>query len=309
MITVLAGGVGAARFLQGLLCHVPQREITVISNTGDDLEFFSLYVAPDIDIVTYTLAGVVGPLGFGQLNDSLNVVGALARFGHEQWFGLGDRDLATALQRTRRFAEGASYAEITGEIARAFGLELTILPMSNQPVRTRVQTDEGELAFQEYFVRRRAEPAVRAISFAGLDAAAPAPGVIEALRDAEMVLIAPSNPFVSIGPILALPGVREALNARRHTVSAVSPIVGGEALKGPAAAMMRSMGYENSASTVAALYRDIAGTLLLDDVDAALAPAVSAQGMRPVITDTIMRGMYEKAALAATALDAARARD
>jgi LPPG:FO 2-phospho-L-lactate transferase len=309
VITVLAGGVGAARFLQGVLCHVPQREITVISNTGDDLDFFGLYVAPDVDIVTYTLSGVIGPLGFGQFNDTMHVVGALARFGHEQWFGLGDRDLATALHRTRRFSEGASYAEVTSEIARGFGLELTILPMSNQPVRTRVQTDEGELAFQEYFVRRRAEPAVRGIRFAGLDAATPAPGVIEALRDAEAVLIAPSNPFVSIGPILALPGVRDTLAARRQSVIAVSPIVGGEALKGPAAAMMRSLGYDTSAVTVAALYRDIVGTLLVDTLDAALAPAVADLGVRPVITDTIMRGIYEKAALAATALATARARD
>lgn len=309
VITVLAGGVGAARFLQGLLCHVPQREIVVISNTGDDLDFYGLYVAPDIDIVTYTLAGVVGALGFGQLNDTLHVVGALTRFGHEPWFSLGDRDLATALYRTRRFAEGASYVEVAAEIARAFGLELTILPMSNQPVRTRVQTDEGELAFQEYFVRRRTEPVVRGISFAGIEAASPAPGVIEALYEAEAVLIAPSNPFVSIGPILALPGVREALAARRDRVAAISPIVGGEALKGPAAAMMRSLGHENSAVTVAALYREIAGTLLIDSVDASLAPAVAAAGVRPLVTDTIMRGIYEKAALAATTLAAVRARE
>ena len=236
MITVLAGGVGAARFLQGVLCHLPQREVTIVSNTGDDLEFFGLYVSPDLDIVTYTLAGVIGTFGFGLLNDTQNVVGALAKFGHEQWFALGDRDLATALHRTRRFAEGASYVEVAAEIAQAYGLELTLLPMSNEPVRTRVQTAEGELAFQDYFVRRRAEPTVQAITFAGIERARPAPGVLDALRASEAVLIAPSNPFVSIGPILALPEVRETLRSRRESVVAVSPIVGGEALKGPAAA-------------------------------------------------------------------------
>ena len=305
VIAVLAGGVGAARFLQGVLCHVRQRDLVVVSNTGDDLEFFGLYVSPDIDIVIYTLAGVVGEQGFGLLNDSLHVVEALARFGHERWFALGDRDLATALHRTRRFAEGATYTEIAAEIARAYGLELTILPMSDQPVRTRVLTDEGLLQFQEYFVRRRAEPEVREVVFDGIETAWPTPAVLDALRSAEAVLIAPSNPFVSIGPILALPSVRETLRGRRGSVVAVSPIVGGEALKGPAAKMMRALGYENSAVTVAALYRDIAGTLVVDNVDAALAPAIEALGVRAVVTDTIMRGIYEKAALARVALTVA----
>lgn len=302
MIAVLAGGVGAARFLQGVLCHVRQRDLVVVSNTGDDLDFFGLYVSPDIDIVIYTLAGVVGEQGFGLLNDTLNVVDALTRFGHERWFALGDRDLATALHRTRRFAEGATYTEIAAEIARAYGLELTILPMSDQPVRTRIRTDEGLLPFQEYFVRRRTEPEVREIVFDGVDVARPTPAVLDALRSAEAVLIAPSNPFVSIGPILALPGVRETLRERRGSVVAVSPIVGGEALKGPAAKMMRALGHDASAVTVAAQYRDIAGTLVIDNVDAALAPAIEALGVRAVVTDTIMRGMYEKAALARVVL-------
>jgi len=302
VIAVLAGGVGAARFLQGVLCHVRQRDLVVVSNTGDDLDFFGLYVSPDIDIVIYTLAGVVGEQGFGLLNDTLNVVDALTRFGHERWFALGDRDLATALHRTRRFAEGATYTEIAAEIARAYGLELTILPMSDQPVRTRIRTDEGLLPFQEYFVRRRTEPEVREIVFDGVDVARPTPAVLDALRSAEAVLIAPSNPFVSIGPILALPGVRETLRERRGSVVAVSPIVGGEALKGPAAKMMRALGHDASAVTVAAQYRDIAGTLVIDNVDAALAPAIEALGVRAVVTDTIMRGMYEKAALARVVL-------
>lgn len=307
MIVVLAGGVGAARFLQGVLCHVPQRELTVISNTGDDLDFFGLHVSPDVDIVIYTLAGQIDPSrGFGLLNDSLNVVSALARFGHEPWFNLGDRDLATALHRSTRLAEGATLSEVTAEIARAFGLELRVLPMSNERVRTEVLTPAGRLAFQDYFVRRRTEDEVLKIEFAGIETARPAPGVIEALHDAEAILLAPSNPFVSIGPILALPGVREAITARRECCVAVSPIVAGETIKGPAAKMLQSLGYENSAAQVAALYRDIAGTFLLDNADAVLAPRVEALGMRSIVTDTIMRGSYEKAALAATALAAVR---
>ncbi len=306
MITVLAGGVGAARFLQGVLCHLPQREITVISNTGDDLEFFGLHVSPDVDIVIYTLAGQIDPArGFGLLNDSFNVVGGLARFGHEPWFNLGDRDLAGALHRSTRLAQGATLTEVTAEIAAAYGLELRVLPMSDQRVRTEVLTPAGRLAFQDYFVRRRTEDEVLKIEFAGIETARPAPGVLEALREADTILLAPSNPFVSIGPILALPGVREAIKARRERCVAVSPIVAGETIKGPAAKMLQSLGYENSAAQVAELYRDLVGTFVLDNADAALAPRVEALGVRPIVTDTIMRGSFEKAALARIALDAA----
>lgn len=307
MIAVLAGGVGAARFLQGVLCHVPQREITVISNTGDDLDFFGLHVSPDVDIVIYTLAGQIEPArGFGLLNDTFNAVSALAKFGHEPWFNLGDRDLATALHRSTRLAQGATLSEVTAEIAAAYGLEVRLLPMSNQRVRTEVLTPAGRLAFQDYFVRRRTEDEVLKIEFAGIETAQPAPGVIEALRAADAILLAPSNPFVSIGPILALPGVREAIKARRERCVAVSPIVAGETIKGPAAKMLQSLGYENSAAQVAELYRDIAGVFMLDNADAALASRVEALGMRPVVTDSIMRGIYEKAALAGVALAAVR---
>lgn len=305
MIAVLAGGVGAARFLQGVLCHVPQRELTVISNTGDDLEFFGLHVSPDVDIVIYTLAGQIDPVrGFGLLNDTQNVVGALARLDHDHWFNLGDRDLATALHRTTRLAQGATLTEIAAEIVRAYGLELTLLPMSNARVRTTVVTPAGRLAFQDYFVRRRTEDDVLAIEFEGIDGVQPAPGIIEALNTADAILLAPSNPFVSIGPILALPGVRAALRTRRERCVAVSPIVAGETIKGPAAKMMQTLGYENSAWQVASLYADFVGTFVLDHADEALAPRIAALGVRPVVTDTIMRGMYEKAALARTALDA-----
>ncbi len=309
MITVLAGGVGAARFLQGLLCHVPQREITVVSNTGDDLEFFGLHVSPDVDIVIYTLAGQVDQgRGFGLQNDTLHVVGALGRFGHEPWFGLGDRDLASALHRTVRLREGATLSEVTAEIARAYGLDVRVLPMTDQPVRTRVRTPDGTLAFQDYFVRRRTQDEVLGIEFEGMETAEPAPGVLQALTAAESVIIAPSNPFVSIGPILALPGVRDALRARSKSVLAVSPIVAGETIKGPAARMLQSLGYENSARQVAELYRDFVGTFVLDEVDAALVPQVEQLGLRAAITDTIMRGMFEKAALARFVLDLAGVR-
>lgn len=306
MIAVLAGGVGAARFLQGLLCRVPQSDIVVISNTGDDLEFFGLHVSPDVDIVIYTLSGVIDPArGFGLTNDTQHVVAGLARFGHEPWFGLGDRDLATALHRTERLKAGATLVEVTAEIARAYGLDLRILPMSNQVVRTRVRTPAGTLAFQDYFVRRRTEDEVLGIEFAGIEAAEAAPGVIEALAGADAVLLAPSNPFVSIGPILALPGVREALRERGGPCVAVSPIVAGETIKGPAAKTMQSLGYENSARQIAELYRDFLDTLVIDNLDAGLAEPIEQLGVRAVVTDTIMRGMFEKAALAATALDAA----
>lgn len=306
MITVLAGGVGAARFLQGVLCHRPQPEITVISNTGDDLEFFGLHVSPDVDIVTYTLAGQIDEArGFGILNDSTNVVAALAKLGNEHWFNLGDRDLATALHRTMRLAQGASLTEVAGEIAHAFGLQIRLLPMSNQPVRTRIRTAAGSLAFQDYFVRRRQQDDVLGIEFEGIEAATPAPGVIAAINDAEAVLLAPSNPFVSIGPILALPGVREALRLRRVNCVAVSPIVGGETIKGPAARMMQTLGFENSAWQVADLYRDFVGTMVMDSIDAGLAGRIELLGVRAIVTDTIMRGIYEKSALARTVLDAA----
>jgi len=307
MYVVLAGGVGAARFLQGLIAAVPQSEITVISNTGDDLEFFGLHVSPDVDIVTYTLAGYVDPeRGFGLLNDTMHVVGALTRFGHEAWFGLGDRDLATALFRTERLRSGATLSQVAAEVATAFGLELHILPMSDQRVRTRVITPDGPLAFQDYFVRRRTEDEVRAIEFEGIASAQPAPGVLEAIAGAEAVLVAPSNPFVSVGPILALPGVREALRLRRGRVLAVSPIVGGETIKGPAARMLTSLGYESSAGAVASLYRDFAATFVLDTVDAALAAQVEGLGVRPVVTNTIMRGPFEKTELARVCIAEAR---
>ena len=306
-VVVLAGGVGAARFLQGVVTIVQPAQITVISNVGDDAEIYGVHVSPDIDIVTYTLAGVVDAAkGFGLAHDTFHVLDGLARLGAEAWFRLGDRDFATCLYRTLELRAGRPLSVITAQIAGSFGLDLTLLPVTDDRLATIVQTPAGELAFQDYFVRRRTEDEVLGISFAGAAQARPAPGVIEVLSNAGTVLIAPSNPFVSIGPILAVPGVRDAIVNARAPVVAVSPLVGGEALKGPAAKMFRSLGGEASVAGVAAHYGDLIDVLVIDEVDAAQADAVSALGIRPVITDTIMRGPREKANLARVALQAGR---
>lgn len=306
MIVVLAGGVGAARFLEGLVTVVPPEEVLVISNTGDDLDFFGLRVCPDIDTVVYTLASVVNSgRGWGQLNDSFHALAALRRFQPDIWFNLGDHDLATSLYRSRRLHEGATLSGVTAEIVHGFGLRLRLIPMSDARVATRIQTPAGELAFQEYFVQRRCEDEVLGVRFEGGEAAQPAPGVIDAILKADAVLIAPSNPFVSIGPILGVDGIRRALHETAAPVIAISPIVGGEAIKGPAAAMLRSLGSEASAVEVARLYRDFLDVLVIDRADAALAPLVESVGPRVAVTDTIMRGRREKANLARAALSAA----
>jgi len=307
MFTVLAGGVGAARFLEGLVQVVPQEEITVIVNTGDDLELFGLRICPDIDIVTYTLAGVVDQeRGWGIEGDSFACLEALARFGHPTWFRLGDRDLATCLHRTWLLRQGRSLSQATAAIARSFGLALSLLPMSDDPVATRVMTDEGLLDFQDYFVRRGWQVPVRGILFQGIEEARPAPGVLEAIRGAGGVIIAPSNPLVSIGPILALKGVREALRATPAPVAAISPIVGGRALKGPAALMLEGLGLEVSALTIARLYRDFLDIMVIDREDEGLAGEVEALGLQVAVVDTIMRGKEEKRALAQAVVEALR---
>ena len=305
MITVLAGGVGAARFLRGLIDVVEPESITVIGNTGDDEEFLGLHVSPDLDTVVYTLADAVGPEGWGVDGDTYHALEAAKRFDEETWFLLGDRDLATHLHRTRLLRNGRSLSDATASIARAFGLRCTLLPMTNDRVRTMVTTDGGEITFQEYFVRRRQQDDVRALRFDGVERAQPAPGVLDAIAGAEAIVIAPSNPLVSIGPVLAIPGVREALVATKAQVVAVSPIVGGQALKGPADRMMASLGHEVSAVGVARMYADFLDVLVLDNVDAALAPAVESLGVRAVVTDTIMRDAESRRALARATIDAA----
>jgi LPPG:FO 2-phospho-L-lactate transferase len=291
-VTVLAGGVGAARLLSGLVRVVPPAEVTAVVNTGDDMVLHGLAISPDIDTVTYTVAGAIDPeRGWGLRDESWHAMEALERYGGATWFSLGDRDLATHLYRTGRLAEGAGLAEVTAEIAAAWGLGLRVLPVTEQPLRTMITlaSDGAEVSFQDYFVRRQHSVPVSGVRFAGADESRPAPGVLDALASAATVVVAPSNPIVSIGPVLAVPGVRAAVEARRDSVVAVSPLVGGRALKGPADHMLRELGHEDSVVGIARLYAPIAGTLVIDDADAELAEAVRAEGLRCVVTDTIMR--------------------
>jgi LPPG:FO 2-phospho-L-lactate transferase len=307
MIVTLAGGVGAARFLEGLVQVVPPEEVTAIVNTGDDFELHGLSISPDLDIVTCTLAGLIDQTqGWGIAGDTLECMDWLGRLGAPTWFALGDRDLALHIRRTALLRGGHTLSEIADQFRRALGVAVRILPMSDQPVPTHVLTPAGELHFEEYFVQRRAQDEVLGVRYVNVEAARPAPGVLEAIREAEAVLIAPSNPIVSVGTILALPGVRSALQETRAPVVAVSPIVGGAAIKGPAAPLMRSQGFEVSARGVAACYHGIADVLVIDQVDVALADDIRGLGMQVVVTDTIMRGPAEKRALAQAALAAAR---
>jgi LPPG:FO 2-phospho-L-lactate transferase len=305
VITVVCGGVGAARLLAGLVQVVDPAEIVAIGNTGDDLVLHGLSISPDLDTITYTLAGEVNPeTGWGRRGESWSAMAALEQLGGPSWFRLGDRDLGTHLFRTGRLAAGGSLTEVTAEIATAFGLGLTLLPMSDDPVRTRLELVSGEdVSFQEYFVRLQHDVAVRTVRFDGADAAHPAPGVLEALEDAARIVIAPSNPVVSIGPVLAVPGIRAILRRRRADVTAISPIVGGAALKGPADRLLRELGAESSAAGVAAWLADVAATLIIDEVDRDLASEITRLGVAARVTETVMRTPALAAALAAFALD------
>jgi LPPG:FO 2-phospho-L-lactate transferase len=305
MITVLAGGVGAARFLEGLVQVVAPADVTVIVNTGDDEEFFGLHVSPDIDTVVYTLAGRADPeQGWGLAGDTFACLEALARLGHDTWFRLGDADLATHIHRTSLLRQGRSLSEATASIAAAFGLEATVLPMSDDFVRTEVITPSGVLPFQEYFVRRGFQDPVQGLRFQGAESARPTPGVLESVASAAAIILAPSNPLVSIGPILAVPGIREALGRARAAVAAVSPIVAGRTIKGPADRMMAGLGLEVSARGVAELYRDFLDIMVLDSIDEALAPQIRSLGIATVVTNTLMRSVADKEALAAATLRA-----
>jgi len=307
MITCLAGGVGAARFLEGLVRAVPPADITVVVNTGDDTVLHGLHISPDLDTVTYTLAGAINrEMGWGLQGESWAAMEALERYGGETWFRLGDRDLATHLYRTHRLGQGMTLSEVTAQITRAWGLELTLLPMTDDRVATRIKPPGREaIGFQEWFVGERHATAVESVTFEGIAAATPAPGVMAALTDAEVVVVSPSNPIVSIGPILGVPGVADALRARRESVVAVSPIIAGKALKGPADTLMADLGHEASVAGVARLYAEVAGTLVVDEADADQATAVEAEGMKCVITPTVMTDAETAGRLAVTVLDAA----
>lgn len=303
MIITLAGGVGAARFLEGLVQVVPPETITAVVNTGDDFILHGLHIAPDLDIVTCTLAGVIDQSqGWGIAGDTAECLEWLGRLGAPTWFKLGDRDLALHIQRTALLRSGYTLSQVADQFRRALGVAVHIMPMSDQPVPTHIRTPAGELHFEEYFVQRRAADEVLGVRFVDVEQAQPAPGLLTAIAEAEVVLLAPSNPIVSIGPILAIPGVRDALRATSAPVVAVSPIVGGAAIKGPAVPLMRALGLEISAVGVAQAYRDFLDVLVIDQVDAALKHAVEVLDVRAVVTDTIMRGPAEKARLAQVAL-------
>lgn len=305
---MLAGGVGGARFLRGLSRRTDARDLTVIGNTGDDEEFFGLHVSPDLDTVMYTLAGVADrAYGWGLAGDTFACNEALADLGAPAWFQLGDRDLATHLLRTTLLRDGWPLSRVTAHLARAYGVRATLLPMTDARVRTFVHTDAGRLAFQDYLVRRRARGRVRRIELAGAASSRPASGVLRALATSDAIVIAPSNPLVSVEPILALRGVRAVLRRRRERVVAVTPLVAGRPLKGPLHRMLRGLGLEVSPRGVARRYASVAGTFVLDVRDRAWRPAIEALGMRVVVTDTVMRTPAHAARLAAVTVGALEA--
>lgn len=307
-VTVLAGGVGGARFLQGLVDVVAPERIVVVGNVGDDVEPHGLHVSPDLDTVLYTLTGQIDhDKGWGVRGDSDRALERARSLGADAWFWLGDLDIGLHLARTEALRRGQPLSTITARLAERLGLRLRLLPATDDRLRTMIDTPDGEVDFQTYYVRHRHADRVTGIRFDGAELARPAPGVAEALRDAAAIVIAPSNPLISIGPILAVPAIRELLATRSAPCVAVSPIVAGEALRGPAAAMLESLGHEPSAAGVAAIYAGLVDVLVVDQQDAELAERVASLGVRPVVTDTVMRDAEVRARLARTVLDAAGA--
>jgi LPPG:FO 2-phospho-L-lactate transferase len=321
MIAVIAGGVGAARMLRALLQVVDASEVTAIVNVGDDLVLHGLHISPDLDTVTYTLADAINPdTGWGLANESWQSRTMLEQYGGVSWFGLGDRDLGTHLYRTQRLLEGADLATVTAEIIVAWNLGLTVLPATCDPLRTMVTlaaddpagtntpnlTAGTEISFQEYFVQRHHSVPISNVRFAGAEDSTPAPGVVEAIESAELIVIAPSNPLVSIAPVLAVPGIRDALVQRRKDVIAVSPIIAGAALKGPADRMLDELGHDASVLGVAALYNEFASTLVIDTADDSLQSAVESFGLNCIVTETIMSKPGVSESLARTVLSGVR---
>jgi len=305
MIVALAGGVGGAKLAHGLyltLAREPER-LTVVVNTGDDFDLYGLRISPDADTVLYTLADIANPeTGWGIAGDSFVALEMLRRYGDDAWFRIGDRDLATHLRRTELLRAGRRPTEVLAALAETLGVRARLLPMADEPVATIVATADGELAFQDYFVRRGHRDPVSGVRFAGIAEARPTAEALAALTAAETVIFCPSNPIVSIGPILAVPGMRALVRDAPGPRVAVSPIVGGRALKGPADAMLAALGHESSAYAVAALYRDLLDGMVIDREDAAQAARIEALGMRVLVTDTIMRSEEERSRLAADVL-------
>lgn len=292
--------------VHGLALANGQRDLAAIVNTGDDGEFFGLLVCPDLDINLYCLAGVVADRGWGYADDTFHCLEGLATYGREAWFGLGDRDLATHVHRTLMMRDGARLSEVVGDLRARLGVEAQVLPMTDDPVRTIITTASGEHRFQEYLVRDGAREEISSIRIEGLADAAPAPGVLDAIRDADLIVIAPSSPIVSIGTILGVPGVRDAVAARRDRVIGVSPIISGAPVEGPAHKFLRGAGYtECSARQMAEIYADVCATYVIDHADAAEAASIEALGVRPVLADIVMPDRDARERLARTVIEAA----
>jgi LPPG:FO 2-phospho-L-lactate transferase len=304
MITALAGGVGAARFLTGLVQLVEPEDLTVIVNTGDDIDLFGLHISPDVDIVTYTLSGIVDDEnGWGLKGDTFNCLNALKLFGEVDWFNLGDRDFATSILRTNMLKNGFSLSQISAKISCDLGLKLNILPMTDDKVVTYVQISKGLVHFEEYMVKRAAQDSVFDVKFVGAETAMPTKGVIDAIMSSERVIVCPSNPVVSIGSILSISGVRDALRKTCAKKVAVSPIVGGAPIKGPAAKLLNGLGVEVSAFGVAKLYADFLDGFVIDSVDASEKCRIEELGIKVIVGNTLMKDLTSKVALAKMVLD------
>lgn len=300
-IVALAGGVGGAKLAHGLAQILPPEDLTVIVNTGDDFEHLGLYICPDLDTVCYTLAGLANPdTGWGRVDETWQTISNIKTLGGPDWFNLGDQDIATHLERTRRLKEGQSLSQITRDFCAAWGVKHTVLPMSDQPVRTIVETDEGDLPFQEYFVHRRCQPRVKGFRFEGVDSAEPTAGARAAIQSADAVVICPSNPWVSVDPILALTPIPSPKERERGVVVAVSPIIGGETVKGPAAKMFAELGIEPSALAVAEHYENFLMGFVVDSVDSELANRIR---IPTLVTNTLMRSLTDRARLAQDVLN------
>ncbi len=303
MITALAGGVGAARFLSGLVKLVDQKDLSVIVNTGDDIELYGMHISPDVDIIAYTLAGIVDEeKGWGIKGDTFQFLDALKKFNCETWFNIGDRDLATHVFRTLRLKQGLKLSEVTAEVSKALGLKAVILPMTDDRFETRIKTKDGSVHFEEYFVKRASMDEVLGVEFPSADSAKPAAGVIRAIMDAELVIVCPSNPIVSIGTILSVKGVRDAVKQTNARKVAISPIIAGAPVKGSADKLLRGLGLEVSAFSVAKLYADFLGTFIIDTADAAEKKRIEHLGIEVKVTNTVMRSLEDKVRLAKTVL-------
>lgn len=305
MITALGGGVGAAKFLDGLSKVLGEEPLTVVVNTGDDIELHGLRISPDVDTVIYRLSGHIDKQkGWGIADDSFNTLSALARFGSETWFNIGDIDFATHIFRTKMRHSGLNHSEITKMLTGYFGIKesIRVIPMTDEDVETWIVTNEGEMHFQEYLVKERMKPAVIKVVFRNVENAKPSPGVIEAIREARMIILCPSNPIISIGPILSIKGIGEALGAAQGKIVAISPLIGGVPLKGPADKLMRGLGLEVSSAQIAKLYRDFLDVMVIDGEDVLEAERISEMGIKPLVLDTLMSDSGKAAELASAVL-------